>query len=146
MNYWLLCLPREDLEHCMKIGIFGLARKHTLGSVAKGDPIVCCAGKGDWRVIGHGSTTSDYYVDDRKVFLKEGHFVDRFDFSAQKLEPDRELDIKQIVDKLSFVTNVAYWPVFFRNGIAKMSKPDWDLILQTVGVSACGAKEHGDSH
>lgn len=74
MNYWLICLPRADLEQCIKAGVFGLARKHILGKVEKGDKIICCAGKGDWKIIGFGETTSDYYVDDRAVFLKSGIF------------------------------------------------------------------------
>lgn len=130
MNYWLLCLPREDLEHCMRKGTFGLARKHILGNVSKGDAVVCCAGKGDWKIIGLGAATSDYYVDDTKVFLKEGYFPDRFDFAAEKLAREREVDVMSIVDDLSFVKNVAYWAVFFRNGIARMSKADWDLICR----------------
>lgn len=61
MNYWLLCLPREDMLHCMKIRTFCLNRKHILGGVSKGDAVVCCAGKGDWKIRGTGSATSDYY-------------------------------------------------------------------------------------
>ncbi len=52
MNYWLLCLPREDLEHCMRKGTFGLSRKCRIGHVRIGDRVVCCAGKGDWKIIG----------------------------------------------------------------------------------------------
>lgn len=129
MNYWLVCLPREDLEHCMRKGTFGLARKHILGKVLKGDAIVCCAGKGDWKIIGLGSTSSDYYVDDAKIFLKEGSFPDRFDFAAEILPNDQEIDVMSIIDQLSFVSNLAYWAVFFRNGIVQMSKRDWDLIV-----------------
>jgi hypothetical protein len=140
MNYWLLCLPREDLEQCMKVGTFGLGRKHILGSVAKGDAVVCCAGKGDWKIIGIGTTTSDYYVDDKPVFLKEGYFPDRFDFEATKLPHDREFDVMQIIDQLSFVKNVAYWAVFFRNGIAKLSKSDFELINKRIRGLPTGAK------
>lgn len=136
MNYWLLCLPREDLEHCMRIGTFGLARKHILGHVLKDDAVVCCAGKGDWKIIGLGLAISDYYVGDKSVFLKEGLFPDRFDFKADKMSIDREIDIKSIIDRLSFVTNVAYWMVFFRNGIVRMSKQDWELISKLTSETA----------
>jgi hypothetical protein len=128
MNYWLICLPRADLEHCMRKKTFGLARKHILGQVSKGDAVVCCAGKGDWKVIGLGSATSDYYVDDSKVFLKDGYFPDRFDFEAEHLLKESELDLMSIIDQLSFVKDLAYWAVFFRNGIVRMSKADWELI------------------
>lgn len=72
MNYWLICLPRKDLERCIDGGVFGLARRQAISSVRQGDKIVCCAGKGDWKLIAVGDATSDYYIDDEPVFLKEG--------------------------------------------------------------------------
>lgn len=121
------------MEHCINVGTFGLSRKHILGQVQKGDAVVCCAGKGDWKIIALGSATSDYYVDDKKLFLKEGYFFDRFNFEATSIPTDREVDLISIIDQLSFVTNMAYWAVFFRNGIAKMAKSDWDLIQKSAG-------------
>lgn len=135
MNYWLLCLPRQDMVRCMEVGTFGLQRKHILGKVKKGDSVVCCAGKGDWKIIGVGSTTSDYYVDDKKVFLKDGYFPDRFDFDAESLPKDRELDVMSVIDRLSFVKELAYWAVFFRNGIVQMSKQDYELICHHIESS-----------
>lgn len=126
MKYWLICLPKADLEHCIKIGTFGLARKHLIDQVKQGDSIICCAGKGDWKVIATGQATSDYYVDVDNVFLKEGLFPDRFDFEAESMSSP--LDLMKVIDQLSFVTNLAYWAVYFRNGIAKISKEDWNLL------------------
>jgi hypothetical protein len=134
MNYWLICLPRPDLEHCIESHVFGLGRKNLIGSVRAGDKIVCCAGKGDWSVIATGEATSDYYFDDAKVFLKKGSFFDRFNFDADLVE--NELDIKSVLEEISFVTNLAFWAVYFRNGIAKMTKSDWDLI-----VTACSTQK-----
>lgn len=136
MNYWFVCLPRQDLEHCIKVKKFGLSRRHVISNVAKGDSIVCCAGKGDWKIIGLGVVESDYYIDDTKVFLKEGFFPDRFDFKAEKLSENQELCLMTIIDKLSFVKNLAYWAVFFRNGIVKMSKSDWEMIGRELNTSA----------
>ena len=130
MNYWLLCLPREDLEHCIKVGTFGLQRKHILGHVKQGDRVICCAGKGDWKIIGTGTADSDYYIDDKKVFLAEGIFPDRFDFSSERLA--KELDLMLVIDQLTFVKNLAYWAVFFRNGVVRAAKSDWDLIQKSI--------------
>lgn len=124
------------MEHCIRIGTFGLARKHILGDVKKGDLVVCCAGKGDWKLIGFGKAASDYYVDDKKVFLKEGYFPDRFDFEANKLAKNEEIDLMSIIDRLTFVTNLAYWAVFFRNGIARISKNDWELMTKLAPSAA----------
>lgn len=116
----------------MKVGTFGLPRKHILGSVKNGDMVICCAGKGDWKIIGTGVAQSDYYIDDKKVFLAEGFYPDRFDFKSEAVPKDQELDLMQIIDQLSFVKNLAYWAVFFRNGVVKAEKSDWELIQRTL--------------
>jgi hypothetical protein len=134
MNWWLLCLPREDLERCMDVGVFGLARKGVIQKIKSGDGVVLCAGKGDWKIIAAGKSTSDYYLDDSKIFLKEGVFPDRFNFNAKKLDPER--DLMEIIDKLSFVTNLAYWAVFFRTALVKMSKADAKLLLSSKDYEA----------
>lgn len=119
------------MEHCIKIGTFGLNRKHILGKIASGDKIVCCASK-DWKIIGTEDAASDYYLDNEPVFLKDGIFPDRFNFTATQVPASAELDLKQIVDSLSFVTNLAYWAVYFRNGIVEISPQDWTLVLQRL--------------
>lgn len=93
--------------------------------------MVCCAGKGDWKIIAIGAAKSDYYVDDKPVFLSHSHiFPDRFKFSAEFLAA--EIEIQPLLEQLKFVTNVAYWAVFFRNGIVKLSRDDWEFLEQTV--------------
>lgn len=128
MNYWLISLPRLDIEHCIKIGTFGQGRKQGISHVMKGDRVVCCAGKGEWKLIAAGEVTSDYYVDDREVFLKPGFYPDRFDFTATKFQ--EEVDLKSLIEQLSFITNPDYWPVYFKTGMAKLSPDDWKLIEQ----------------
>jgi hypothetical protein len=135
MNYWFLSLPRADIEHCIKIGTFGLNRKHILGRMAEGDKVVCCAGKGDWKIVGVGVAESTYYVADDKIFLKDGLFADRFDFKANLLPKDRELDLMTVIDRLSFVTSLAHWAVYFRNGIVEMTKSDWELLDKSINQS-----------
>jgi hypothetical protein len=115
------------LKQCIKVGTFGLSRKNVIGGVQQGDRIICCAGKGDWKIIAKGTATSDYYNNDEPVFLKEGLFIDRFDFEARSLSS--EIDLLTLLDKLSFVTNLAYWAVYFRNGIVKISTEDWMLLV-----------------
>jgi len=129
----MLCLPRQDIEHCIKIGTFGLERHNIIAKVAAEDKIVCCASKGEWKILAVGHATSDYYVDTETVFLKPGLFPDRFNFTAQRLPA--EVDLLPLLDQLGFVTNLSYWAVFFRNGMAKMSKEDWELIAHQTAIN-----------
>jgi len=114
--------------HCIDIGTFGLARKRILGNVKNGDQVICLAGKGDWKFLALGTATSDYYVDDKQIFLKPGIFIDRFDFKATILP--KELDLMSILGQLTFVSKIEYWAVYFRSGIVKISEQDWNLISE----------------
>lgn len=127
MNYWMICLPREDMDHCLKIGTFGATRKVGIGKARKGDKVVCYVTK-DCKVIAVGELTSDYYMADDEIFKSKGVFPDRFNFKAQKLGSDKEIDIKSLVDDLSFITNKAYWSVFFRLSNRQLPKEDFILI------------------
>jgi predicted RNA-binding protein len=127
MNYWIIALPREDMMHCIKLGTFGLSRKWVLGKVKKGDKVACYVTK-ECKLIALGEATTDYYLDDKKVFKASGDFPDRFDFKAKLLGTDSEIDIKTMVDDLSFITNKLYWSVYFRTGVVQISEKDWRCI------------------
>lgn len=129
MNYWLVCLPREDMEHCIKIGTFGASRKGALTNAKKGDKLVCYITK-ECKLIALGELTSDYYMADEKIFKSDGDFPDRFNFKAMPLGSKLELDIKTMIDDLSFVTNKLFWSVFFRLSNRKLTKEDYDIISQ----------------
>lgn len=134
MNHWIIALSREDMEHCIKVGKFGLNRKHILGRVEKGDKVACYITK-EYKVIALGEVTEPYYVDDAKVFKGAGIFPDRFDFIAERLPKAEEIDFMAVVDKMSFIKNLAYWSAHFRNGIVQISANDWKTILsQTKSV------------
>jgi predicted RNA-binding protein len=133
LNYWIIALPREDMEHCIKIGTFGLNRKGTLGRVKKGDKVACYITKEN-KIIALGEATSDYYMDDKRVFKASGMFPDRFDFKATLLGADNEVNIKTMVDDLSFITNKYYWSVYFRTGVAHIPEMDWKVIENRIGI------------
>lgn len=132
-NFWIICLPRPDMEHCIEVGTFGLNRKHIMGRVKAGDKVACYITK-ECKIIALGEATSDYYMDTKKIFKADGLFPDRFDFKAEKLPKERELDFKMMVDDLQFITNKVYWTVYLRSGIAKLPKADWKLIESKAGL------------
>lgn len=128
MNYWLIALPREDMEHCISIGTFGMKRKGQMTHAKKGDKIACYITK-EYKIIALGELVSDYYMDDSDIFRRNDvMYPDRFDFKAAQFQPGEELDFMQIIDKMSFITNLAYWSAYFRNGLIKMAKSDWETI------------------
>lgn len=132
MNYWILSLPREDMEQCIRIGTFGARKKFLLGQVQCGDKVVCYVTK-EFKIIALGETTSDYYLDDTAIFRQSGAFIDRFDFKADRLK--QELAFKQFIDQVSFVKDPAYWGLFSKVAIYRMTKEDWDVISSAAFAS-----------
>lgn len=133
MNYWIIALPRADMENCIKVGAFGANRKGIVGYVESGDKVACYITK-EYKIIALGEVTRSYYLDDEKIFLREGVFPDRFKFSAQQLKTGEELDFMTVVDKMSFIKNLAYWSAHFRNGILRMSENDWKVMQERVAA------------
>ena len=64
MKFWLIALPRADIEHCIKKGVFGMRRKHVLGNVKPGDKVGCYITRGVpvWLVDKCGSPAFDFAV------------------------------------------------------------------------------------
>lgn len=139
MNSWLIMLPRADLLHCVEVGTFGLNSKQSMGKVQVGDTIICCCTKEKpWKILAIGKAVSELYLDDKAIFKKPGAFFYRFDFRAQRLAPDDEIDFQALVPDLSFVTNTTFWPVYFKGGIKALNQQDQKLILSKLaaGVEA----------
>lgn len=135
MQYWIIALPREDMEHCIQIGTFGLNRKHSMGRVRKGDKVVCYITK-EHKIIALGVTLSDYYLDTERIFKASGIFPDRFQFKATLFPPNKEIDFKSMLDDLTFISNKYYWSVYLRSGIASISEADWRLIVHNSPITS----------
>lgn len=147
MNYWLIAIPREDMEHCIEIGCYGRNAAAKFLSVEPGDKIACYVSR-ESKIIALGEITRGYYRDEKIVFRasekstadfrynrsEQSLFLHRINFSATKLE--REIDFKPLVNKLSFIKKPAYWPAYIRRGFAKLSENDWKTICNAAGVSA----------
>lgn len=127
MSYWIVSLPREDMENCIRIGTFGLGRKHSISRVKAGDRVICCSTK-EWKILGVGDVTSDYYVDTTPIFLKPGAFPDRFDFKGEVIHAAKQADFKDLLPVLKCVKKLDAWPVYFRNGITEIGEEDWVTV------------------
>lgn len=133
MNYWLIALPREDMEHCIEVGCFGLNRRFRVQQVREGDKVACYVTK-EYKIIGLGEATSDYFVEESPLFKRaDAVFADRFKFKLDSR--NLNLNFMDVIDKMSFITNMAYWAVYFRNSIVQLTKEDW-VELEKLAKSA----------
>ena len=131
MKYWIIALPRDKMEHCIDIGTFGLNRKYVLGSMQPGDFVACYVNK-EYKIVALGEVTEPYYIDDSKVFpwaSGSDLYIDRIKFKAEKINRSQEVDFIQLLDKMSFIKNLAYWNVHFNGSVKEISKQDWETIV-----------------
>lgn len=128
MNYWMLCLPRPDMEHCIKIGSYGLKRALVINNVKADDKLVLYVSR-ECKVIALGTVTKGFYRSSRPVFRAAGNFDFRFDFQSIKTDP--ELDFKTLLDKLPLTKDSRNWGGRLRMGIANISSADWSIIDTT---------------
>ena len=125
-----MALPRDAMLHCIKIGTFGRSQKHVLPSVEAGDKIACYV-TGEKKIIALGEATEPYFYDESKIFASgNSAYPHRIRFQANRL--NEEIDLVQYLDRLSFITNLAYWSVYFRLGFKEISQADWKLITRTA--------------
>jgi hypothetical protein len=129
---WIIALPRADINHCLKVGMFGLSRKNVINRVRSGDKILCLAtGGGNWSFVASGHATSDYFLDVEPIFLRADIFPDRFKLQATKFRS--EIPFAKVVSRLALIKRPEYYAVYFRNGIAEITEQDWDCIMDSVG-------------
>ncbi len=130
MNYWVIVLPREDMEHCIKIQVFGKNSSRYIKNIKRGDKIVCYASK-EQKIIAVGAATSDYYIDNEKVFKADGDYPNRFNLRAVLLGQN-EIGVKEIIDDLDYIRKKEYWHAYFRVSPKKITEKDWNTILETA--------------
>lgn len=129
MNYWIVALPRPDMERCLEIGTFGMNYAYLLGRVQPGDKIVFIASRREWQVMAFGEVVKGHYVSSKRVFLSNaGVFEHRIDFEAKTLPLKSELDFRTIVHRLSFIGNAVKWGPYFMHAIREMAEKDWTYI------------------
>lgn len=124
MHFWIIALPKLVLEHCMELGKFGRNQRHT-ARVEKGDKLALYESKSK-TIVALGTVTRGYYFDETLIFTGEAIYPHRFDFEAELLP--KPADFIGIIDKMSFITNLMFWQIYFRLGFKEISVKDWETI------------------
>ena len=127
----MICLPRPDMEHCIKIGKFGMKLPRVINSVKEGDRVACYVSK-EARVIALGKAVRPYYKGKAAVFLANGMFEHRFDFSAEVLK--NEVDFRALTSRLKLTRGSNSWGPVLRLGLVRLADDDFDLIVKEAAA------------
>lgn len=127
MRYWLIAIPRQDLNRCLELGVFGRSSKNKFLGVEPGDKLAFYV-TGEYTIAALGWVTEGYFFDSSDIFHRQGDFPHRIRFAAKQLiEP---IEFKPLVTKFRFIRKPEYWPAYIRRGFAELFEEDWALIAE----------------
>lgn len=117
-----------------KLGVWAVARaKKVWNNLKKGDKIIAYASR---RVCGFcgafRATSNAYYDDTSQLFgLDPQKYRYRVKISAE-LIPERPVDIRPLINELSFIKDPDIWGTYFQHSVRKISENDFNKILSHI--------------
>lgn len=129
-NAWIFVADRDTWPFCVNEGSFGLeSRPGRIKDANVGDPCVAYV-TGECVFAGLGEITKPYYYDESCIWA-DGVFPHRLGIDI-KLDLDRTVDIRPLIDDLDFIKDKRYWSVFLRGGVVRIPLSDFELIRAKV--------------
>lgn len=133
MQYWLCVLRKEnfDINASKNFSCIGFSKRFLKSAmeINIGDKVVIYVASKISKIAGIVEINSDYYEsydwvwdDVFPIRLKTKPFI--------ILENDKFIDIRILINKLSFIRNKKAWRYYFRHSLKKIDFKDYKLIEQ----------------
>jgi len=131
MNYWIYVLRKENFEITSEnnFSLIGFPERKTKAAkqMNVGDKIVLYIASNVSKIAGILEIKSDYY--ESRTWIWDDTFPIRLKTKPYIiLKKDNFLDMRQLKDKLSFITNKQAWKVYFMQTLKKIDEKDYKLI------------------
>ena len=147
-RYWILCMSEDNYLIATKQGLVGMSERHrtTIQKLAIGDMMTFYISKkrvdsppndpahkvqrfrGIAQVSGEAFESNDliWHVRDGAIFphRRQVEFV-----------ADASTEVRPLIEKLSFVTNPAFWALPFQKGYVEMTHKDFETIRGAMEAS-----------
>ncbi|TDA42155.1 MAG: EVE domain-containing protein [Thermoproteota archaeon] len=139
MTYWIFVTDHMNWDVVLKEGIYGLPEKREklMKRVKKGDEafIYMVQEKVEYRILpsriaGLFEIVSDPFKSDKRIF--RGDLYPNRVMLKPILVPERPLDFKPLVPRLSFIRNKERWSAYLRRGIVEIPEKDYMLIRREM--------------
>lgn len=135
MRYWLYVLRKENFEITAenKFSLIGFPERkmRTAKEMNVGDKVVLYIASNVSKIPGIVEIKSDYYEsydwiwdDTFPIRLKTKPYI--------ILKKDKFLDMRELKDRLNFITNKQYWKTYFMQTIKKIDEKDYKTIERYV--------------
>jgi len=118
MKYWLCITNRDNWEVIKRENIWGVPKRHknTIAKVKPGDKLIIYVkqeqgrGKLEPKIVGIFEVVSEPYEDSKRIFKSPPHLNETYPLRI-KIKPLKlgEVDFKQLIPKLKFITNKKRW-------------------------------------
>jgi predicted RNA-binding protein len=144
-RYWILCMSEDNYEIAKKQGLIGMAERQRWATqkIATGDMLTFYISKktvdsppndpahkvqqfrGIARVTGEAFESNEliWHVREGEIFPHRR----QVEFLA-----DASAEAKPLINKLSFVTNTAFWALPFQKGYVEIAQRDFETIQEAM--------------
>jgi predicted RNA-binding protein len=144
-RYWILCMSEDNYQIAKEQGLIGMSEraKTALQKIAISDMITFYINKkkvgsppndptqrvqqfrGIARVSGEAVKSHDliWHIREGEIFP----YRRKVDFLA-----DGKADVRPLINRLSFVTNLAFWALPLRKGYAEVTERDFEIIQEAT--------------
>jgi len=135
MEYWLYVLRKEnyDISLSNKFSFIGFPQRRlrSIKEMNVGDKVILYIASGKSKIAGIIEIKSDYY--ESYDFVWDDTFPIRLKTKPLIiLKNDKFIDVRELIDRLSFVRNKKAWRNYFMQSIKKIDFKDYKLIERYV--------------
>lgn len=141
-KYWIICMSEDNFEISKQHNLIGMreSKKIDLDKMQVGDEVVFYVPK---KTIDSSSSdpankiqafkgiaeiTSETFSSDESIWKPLGNDIFPHRKKVKFLETDLNVPIRPLIEKLSFVTNTAWWALPLRRGYVEIEESDLELI------------------
>lgn len=131
-KYWIMAGDIDNWKMAVESQFWAVGRR-IMKNVRKGDKIVAYLSHGVSAVYGVFRATSDPYYDNTSPIFGLGprKYPYRVHIMCELLL-EKPVDIRPLIDKLSFIKNPVIWGAYFQQSPREISKEDFKKILYYI--------------
>jgi predicted RNA-binding protein len=148
-RYWILCMSEDNYEIAKKQGLIGMAdrQRRAIQKIAPGDMLTFYVSKKTvdsptndpvhkvQQFRGTAQVTSETFESNELIWhVREGEI-----FPHQRkvvFLTDASTAAKPLINRLSFITNTAFWALPFQKGYAEITQKDFDTIHEAMRIGS----------
>lgn len=138
MKYYIYAIRPENIKECLKHGLIGVKNngQEVLKKIKPKEKFILYAGRPKLKFLSYGEIGGNYKRDDKTLIWSDEKRKKRVIYphraKAKFIKHDTQVDIKHILDKLSFIKNKEKYGLYFINTFFEVPKTDYFFLKKAL--------------